>query len=145
MDEMTAKERELLRGLRVLLVEDHKVNQLIGKQMLARAGCGQVLVAPNGEQGVQAWEQQGPFHIVLMDYHMPVMDGLEATRRIRQREQELGMSTRTPIIAISASLEPKDRARGASAGMDDWLEKPFDRRILTATILRWALRQETRT
>ena len=51
---------------------------------------------------------------------MPVMDGLEATRRIRQREQELGGSTRTPIIAISASLEPKDRARGATAGMDDW-------------------------
>lgn len=51
---------------------------------------------------------------------MPVMDGLEATRRIRQREQELGGATRTPIIAISASLEPKDRARGATAGMDDW-------------------------
>jgi CheY-like chemotaxis protein len=69
-DERTAAERELLRGLRVLLVEDHKVNQLIGKQMLARAGCGEVVVAANGEQGVQAWEQQGPFHLVLMDYHV---------------------------------------------------------------------------
>jgi CheY-like chemotaxis protein len=55
---------------------------------------------------------------------MPVMDGLEATRRIRQREQELGLSTRTPIIAISASLEPKERARGATAGMDDWYSPP---------------------
>jgi CheY-like chemotaxis protein len=142
LDERTSTEREL-RGLRVLLVEDNKINQLIGKQMLARAGCGDVVVAPNGEQGVLAWEQQGPFHIVLMDYHMPVMDGLEATRRIRQREQELGLSTRTPIIAISASLEPKERARGATAGMDDWLEKPFNRRVLTATILRWARQAPT--
>lgn len=99
------------------------------------------------------------------------MDGLEATRRIRQREQELGLSTRTPIIAISASLEPKERARGATAGMDDWysppptftafaflvhrfrslltkrlgprLEKPFNRRVLTATILRWARQAPT--
>jgi CheY-like chemotaxis protein len=50
---------------------------------------------------------------------MPIMDGLEATKRIRQREQELGL-VRTPIVALSASLEPEERERGASAGMDDW-------------------------
>lgn len=131
-----------LHGLRTLLVDDHKVNQTIGRQMLMRAGSD-VVVAQNGEQGVHIWEEQGPFDIILMDYHvrtfcffllpagrrrlnlpsplrqMPIMDGLEATRRIRQRETELDLA-RTPIVALSASSEPKERQRGAAAGMDDW-------------------------
>jgi CheY-like chemotaxis protein len=54
------------------LVEDNKVNQLLGKQMLTRAGCDEVAVAQNGEQGLRMWEEQGPFDLVLMDYHVHV-------------------------------------------------------------------------
>jgi CheY-like chemotaxis protein len=67
--EALTMDKDALHGLRVLLVEDHKVNQIIGRQMLVRAGSD-VVMAENGEQGVRAWEEQGPFDIILMDYHV---------------------------------------------------------------------------
>jgi len=130
-----ADDDRTLCGLRPLLVEDNKVNQMLGRQMLIKAGCRDVVVAKNGEEGVRVWENEGPFDVVLMDCHMPIMDGFEATRRIRQREQELG-HVRGPIIALSASSEADERAQGAAAGMDDWLVKPFNRQVLVTTILR---------
>jgi two-component system sensor histidine kinase/response regulator len=111
-----------LEGLRVLLVEDNEINQQIAVELLRAAGS-QVVVAQNGLEALEALEQAPPpFHVVLMDLAMPVMDGWEATRRIRTdpRWQEL------PILAMTAHAFAEERDRCLTAGMQDHLTKPID-------------------
>ena len=107
-----------LQGLRVLLAEDNLVNQKVAIQMLERLGC-HVVLAANGEEAVNYWQQQ-PVDLVLMDCHMPVMDGIEATRRIRALEQD----GHTPIVALSADVMGEQRRACEEAGMDGYLSKP---------------------
>ncbi|WP_375058285.1 response regulator [Zobellella sp. DQSA1] len=106
---------------RVLLVEDGLTNQRVAMDLLRQRGH-QVVLAQNGEEAVVA-VAQAPFDVVLMDIHMPVMDGLAATRAIRAREADGG--GHVPIIAMTASATKEDRERCLAAGMDDYVTKPF--------------------
>ncbi|HEY4162273.1 MAG TPA: response regulator, partial [Dongiaceae bacterium] len=107
--------------LRVLVVEDNQVNQLLVTTILAKAGMRSE-VAANGLEAVQAAHNRN-FDIILMDMQMPEMDGLEATRRIRQ----LGPSGRAvPIIAMTANAMQEDRRRCLEASMNDFVSKPID-------------------
>ncbi len=119
------------RQARILLVEDNPVNQLVAKGMLSKLGC-EVEVAINGAEGLSALERQ-PFDLVLMDCNMPVMDGYEASRRIRESGRWPGL----PIIALTANAMPEERERCKAAGMSDYLSKPFRREELIGLIDHW--------
>ncbi|PWB35933.1 hybrid sensor histidine kinase/response regulator [Pseudomonas sp. SDI] len=115
----------------ILLVEDNPVNQLVAKGMLAKLGC-EVTVAAQGAEALEQLERR-PFDLVLMDCNMPVMDGYEASRRIRQSGQWPSL----PIIALTANAMPEERERCRAAGMSDYLAKPFRREELLALIDHW--------
>jgi len=114
-------------GLCVLVAEDHPVNELLMKQLLQRLGCS-VRLARDGEQAVAQWEQGG-VDIVLMDVQMPGSNGLEATRRIREREIQLGRP-HTPIVAVTANAMNGDREACLMAGMDGYTPKPVSPQAL---------------
>jgi signal transduction histidine kinase len=109
--------------LRVLAAEDNETNQLVLKTLLAQAGIEPTLVE-NGKQALDAWESQ-PWDLVLMDIQMPVMDGVVATRAIRERERATGRA-RTPILAVTANAMTHQVAEYAAAGMDGVAPKPID-------------------
>ncbi|MEI7430519.1 MAG: response regulator, partial [Betaproteobacteria bacterium] len=119
----------------VLLVEDHLINQKLAINLLERWGH-QVVLAENGLLAVETLFDQR-FDIVLMDMMMPVMDGLEATRRIRAAEQERG-APRTPIIAMTANAMQGDRESCLEAGMDGYLTKPIKSLELQQLLQRFA-------
>ena len=116
---------------RILLVEDNPVNQLVAKGMLSKLGCD-VVVAAHGGEALSRLEQS-TFDLVLMDCNMPVMDGYEASRQIRQRVRW----SKLPIVALTANAMPEERERCRSAGMNDYLAKPFRREELAALIDTW--------
>ena len=116
---------------RILLVEDNPVNQLVAKGMLAKLGC-QVQLATQGAEALELLEQD-EFDLVLMDCNMPVMDGYEASRRIRQS----GRWPDLPIVALTANAMPEERERCRAAGMNDYLAKPFRREELLALVEHW--------
>ncbi|MBB3271289.1 signal transduction histidine kinase/CheY-like chemotaxis protein [Pseudomonas sp. OG7] len=116
---------------RILLVEDNPVNQLVAKGMLAKLGC-QVQLATQGAEALELLEQD-EFDLILMDCNMPVMDGYEASRRIRQS----GRWPHLPIVALTANAMPEERERCRAAGMSDYLAKPFRREELLALVDHW--------
>jgi signal transduction histidine kinase/ligand-binding sensor domain-containing protein/DNA-binding response OmpR family regulator len=118
---------------RVLLVEDNAVNQKIAATYLKRLGC-EVEIAPDGEQAVHAFSANR-YDLVLMDMQMPVMDGLEATRRIRAAEP---VGRRTPIVALTADAMQGARERCLEAGADDYLTKPLELSRLKEAVERFA-------
>lgn len=122
-----------LRG-RVLLVEDNPVNAIVAEAILARAGLA-VDLATDGEQAVRRTADER-FDVVLMDCQMPVLDGIEATRQIRQREGHRGDAL-LPIIGLTANASEEDRLACLSAGMDDFLVKPFREHQLHSVLARY--------
>jgi signal transduction histidine kinase/DNA-binding response OmpR family regulator len=110
------------RRARVLLVEDTKVNQMVARAMLEKGGH-QVTLAETGVEALAQLEQPGLFDIVLMDCQMPEMDGFEATRQLRLREQERGWK-RYRVVAMTANAMQSDKDACLEAGMDDYLSKP---------------------
>ncbi len=122
-----------LDGKQILLVEDTPVNQKIAEKLLTRYGCV-VTIAANGREALDAVEFQA-FDLILMDMQMPEMDGLEATRHLRQREKE-GQLPHTPIVAMTANAMLDDRDQCMAAGMDDFIAKPFRADEVIATIAR---------
>jgi signal transduction histidine kinase/CheY-like chemotaxis protein len=120
---------------RVLLVEDDRTSSFVIEKMLTEVGCSVECVA-NGREAVAACTT-GAYDVVLMDCQMPVMDGYEATRRIRGLE-ERGGGTRTPIIAMTASVMRGQAERCREAGMDDFLGKPLEGERVRAVLSRWA-------
>jgi CheY-like chemotaxis protein len=131
----TVQEEHSLEA-RVLLAEDNVVNQALAVAMLKGFGC-QVEVANNGLEAVDALERRS-FDLVLMDCHMPELDGFAATRAIRERERA-GGTRRVPIIALTANAMEGDRERCLAAGMDDYLSKPFKHSQLQEAVARWTL------
>ena len=118
-------------GANVLLVDDNEVNLAVAREMLAALGH-KVAVARDGVQAVAA-VKEGAFDAILMDCHMPEMDGFEATKRIREFERDAA-SDPTPIIALTAHALEGDRERCIAAGMDEYLSKPFTKTQLQAVL-----------
>jgi CheY-like chemotaxis protein/two-component sensor histidine kinase len=122
-------------GLRVLVVEDNLVNQKVAARMLEQLGY-QVDLAADGAQAL-SMVQHTHYSAVLMDMHMPVMDGLAATHAIRNLASAVSS---VPIIALTANAIEAERQRCLAAGMDDYLAKPIDRAALDQTLRRWTER-----
>jgi signal transduction histidine kinase/DNA-binding response OmpR family regulator len=113
--------REEKSSIRVLLAEDNAVNQTLARRLLEKRGF-EVFTVGDGGAAVEAFENQ-PFNVVLMDIHMPEMDGFEATARIREKEKSLG--GHIPIIALTANALKGDQDRCRAAGMDGYISKPI--------------------
>lgn len=128
-DERFRTEQAAVLNLRVLLVEDNPVNQMLMVKILEKEGCV-VEVANNGSQGVTMAEQ-GSWDIIIMDCQMPVMDGYEATRRIRGLDSE---AATLPIIAMTANAMIGDRERCLEAGMTDYLTKPISKDLVIRSL-----------
>jgi signal transduction histidine kinase/DNA-binding response OmpR family regulator len=120
-------------SIKVLLAEDNAVNQLVAQKLLAKLGIDVDIVA-NGEEAIEALRGTR-FDLVLMDCQMPVMDGFEATRRIRDRASGV-LNPLVPIIAMTANAMRGDRERCLEAGMTDYLSKPVNPADLSAAVLR---------
>ncbi len=124
------------KGLAILIAEDNDINALLARSLLARLGHRPTL-AGNGAIAVESWlaaQSAGtPYDVVLMDVNMPETDGLEAARRIRAAEAELGRG-QTPIIALTANAFAEDREACLAAGMNGFLAKPLDRERLAAAL-----------
>jgi signal transduction histidine kinase/CheY-like chemotaxis protein len=127
-------------GLRVLLAEDNPVNALLAKSLLKRNGC-HVDAVGNGAEAIAALEA-APYDLVLMDVHMPVMDGFDATRAIRLKGGRVGQ---TPIIALTAAAMEEDRRACKAAGMTDFITKPLDPDMLSSVLERWTKPQSQAT
>jgi PAS domain S-box-containing protein len=120
-----------IRGARILLVDDYDLNLEVVQELLERLGFS-VVAVENGEQALATLETE-VFDVVLMDIHMPVMDGLETTRRIRQD----GRFAALPVIAMSAAVLASDQAACAAAGMNDHIPKPVMPEQLLPVLERW--------
>ncbi|WP_456373661.1 EAL domain-containing protein [Thiolapillus sp.] len=121
-------------GARILLAEDNLVNQEVALSMLLAMGCS-VDVVENGMEAVQHFAEHR-YDMVLMDWHMPEMDGAAATQRIRQMEKAQG-SVRTPVVALTADVQKGIREQCRIAGVDDYLSKPFSQTQLADLLARW--------
>ena len=121
--------------LPLLMAEDNPVNQEVARSMLESLGY-QIDVVDNGQEAVAALAQR-TYALILMDYHMPHMDGVAATKQIRSQETASATDCHIPIIALTADAFPEVRQQCQAAGMDDYLSKPFDRKQLQQTLLRW--------
>jgi signal transduction histidine kinase/CheY-like chemotaxis protein len=149
-----------IKGASVLLVEDNEINQQVAREILSDAGL-EVTLANDGQEAVDA-VQQHKFDAVLMDIQMPIMDGYEATRRIRKWEggmrNKIGKNSdlkseiqdpesqiqEIPIIAMTAHAMTGDREKSIQAGMNDHVAKPIDPEALFTTLLKWIQRPADR-
>ena len=123
-------------GLRVLVAEDNRINVMLATALLTKMGHRVDTVA-NGREALEALSR-APYDIVLMDVHMPEMDGLEATRRIRHAESTGRRRGRLPVIALTASTLEGDRQICIDAGMDEFLAKPLNPDALRAALARYS-------
>ncbi|HKC75496.1 MAG TPA: ATP-binding protein, partial [Chloroflexota bacterium] len=121
---------------RVLVAEDNAINQLVAVRLLESLGYAVDTVA-NGQHAVDA-VRQGHYDLVLMDCHMPELDGFAATTAIRQQEHEAGQGHYTPIVALTADALAGDVQKSRSVGMDDHLTKPVTLERLAAVVERWS-------
>lgn len=128
---------------RVLIAEDNEINALLARRMCERFGCGAVVVK-DGQDAVDAVAESlaagaRGFDVILMDVFMPRLDGLEATRIIKEKfaSRNLPAFACPPIVALTANAFAEDRERCLAAGMDDYLAKPFDAAQLRALLARW--------
>ena len=134
LSENTIDTKKVALQGKILLVEDHPVNQEYAVQALSGLGVD-VQLAGNGVEALKRLQQQN-YDLVLMDCQMPEMDGYRATQLIRQEEQKNG-TPRLPIIAVTANAMQDDRQRCISAGMDDYLSKPFNKAQVAMLLQRW--------
>ncbi|MCK4235783.1 MAG: response regulator, partial [Candidatus Krumholzibacteria bacterium] len=124
---------EKRRRIRILLAEDNPMNQKLAVILLGKAGYS-VDTAGNGQKAVEALARK-TYNVILMDVQMPVMNGFEATKAIREKE---GDKNHTPIIAMTANAMKGDRELCLEAGMDDYISKPVEPQQMFDAINRWA-------
>lgn len=130
------------RMRRVLLAEDNDINALLARKMLEREGCNVVHVR-DGKEAVRAARAAASsgdngFALILMDIHMPEVDGIDAARQILELHGHAAPGEgRPPIIALTANAFPEDREQYLEAGLDDYLAKPFEREELSALLQKW--------
>jgi two-component system, sensor histidine kinase and response regulator len=126
---------QVLAGAKILLVEDNPVNQKVAQRILGKFGA-KVVTANHGLEALECFAKQ-TFDIVLMDCQMPVMDGFEATRRIRADEKSRGEARAIPIVALTANVQNEDRERCIEAGMNAHLGKPLEPNKLCECLLQF--------
>ena len=124
-----------LPALHILVVEDNLLNQHVIKTLLAGMKV-QVILAENGAQAVNAVQLNPELDLVLMDIHMPIMNGIDATRAIRELA---GPSARIPIVALTACALQEDEAECRQAGVDEFLTKPVNVPVLHQVLSRFLL------
>lgn len=112
-----------LKNLKILLAEDNRINQRIASLTFNMMGIS-IEIASNGQEALEMY-RQNKYDLIIMDLHMPVMDGKEASRQIRSFEKEINSSHRVFMIALSASSVPEVKDECIACGMDDFMEKPF--------------------
>jgi CheY-like chemotaxis protein len=117
---------------KILIAEDNQINQKVALRMLALLGYD-ADVAENGVEVLRLLEN-GDYSAVLMDIHMPVMDGMEATQAIRSLDSTL---SRIPIIALTANVVHGERQKCLAAGMNDFITKPIEREKFAAALKHW--------
>ena len=127
----TISQNQNLKGLRILLVEDNAINLQVVREFLKISGI-QVVSANNGQEALEMLDKQ-EVDAILMDVHMPVMGGVEATRRIRAQAKYASL----PIIALSAGVTQEERDNCLSCGMNDFVAKPVNPEALLAALLKW--------
>ena len=121
-------------GAHVLVAEDNPVNMEVARQYLIELGC-RVEIAENGKDAVAACEKRR-YDLILMDCQMPILDGLSATRKIREFERKTA-AVAMPIVAVTANAYEEDRRACLASGMDDYLSKPFTPEQLSDMVLKW--------
>ena len=132
-----------LAGARVLVADDHAVNREVTSTLLNTLKC-RVDIAMDGMQAVEAVQREA-YDLVLLDCEMPKLDGYNAAAQVRQLEQagqipasdRYGAREHLPIVAVTAHTSPRDRARSAESGMDDFVSKPFTLQILRGVLTKW--------
>ncbi|CAK0774028.1 hypothetical protein WCLP8_5110001 [uncultured Gammaproteobacteria bacterium] len=131
----TAMNTGRLAGVRILLVEDNRVNQLLERRLLETEGA-RVEIAADGQQALERLKAvPNDFDVVLMDLHMPVMNGIEATHRIRDDPKLKAL----PVIALTADVLPDDEKHTLLASLDNFITKPIDVEQMVEAILRYAV------
>ncbi len=123
------------KGLRVLLCEDNEVNIKVAQMILKRFGF-EIDLAENGQEGLNKFIHLR-YDIIFMDCSMPVMDGFEATKKIREIEKERGITNPTPIFALTANASDADRNKCLESGMNDFVSKPLKREAIEGLMERW--------
>jgi len=123
--------------VRIMLVEDNATNALIGARVLRRKNF-QVDIAQNGKIALDMFRSNpGLYKLILMDIHMPVMDGVTCTRHIREFENANGIQERVPIIALTADTTPRQKRICLEAGCNEYLSKPINYPLLVDTVKRF--------
>ncbi len=130
--------RDTFAGTRVLVVEDNRANQEVAIGMLERLGC-EAVVAADGLECLDKLREQR-FDLILMDCHMPRMDGFEATRRIREMNAAFSA---VPVVAMTANVQKSAMEQCQAAGMNDYLSKPIKLGVLREALGRWLTQEET--
>jgi signal transduction histidine kinase/DNA-binding response OmpR family regulator len=139
-DSLAAAPEPVVAGRRILVAEDNPINQAVVRRLLERHGH-EVTIVGNGREALEAIVG-GDFALVLMDVQMPEMDGLEATRRLREHEEAHGQP-RLPVVALTAHAMAGDRERCLAAGADEYVAKPIDSTLLTNVMVELIEKKET--
>ena len=124
-----------MKDVKILVVDDNKVNQLVAQKMLKKLGFSADL-ADNGLKAVEAIKANA-YDLVFMDVQMPEMDGITATMEIRNQEKIKGAAKKLPIVAMTANVLGKDKENCLKAGMDDFLSKPITPAPLSKILNEW--------
>jgi CheY-like chemotaxis protein len=114
---------EELKDLKILLAEDNWINQRIATLTFRQLGVS-IDIASNGQEALEKYRENN-YDLIMMDLQMPVMDGLESARKIRSFEEESESGHRVYIVALTANVNPEIKEECTTAGMDDFIEKPF--------------------
>ncbi len=128
-------QHDMNHPLRVMMAEDNRINAEFAKEMLEKLRC-EVIVTKNGRDAFELLQEDREFDLIFMDCQMPIMDGFEATKKIREFSKKKSLS-HIPIIALTANAMKGDRERCLDAGMDDYLSKPVRQKDFAAMIRKW--------